>query len=91
MRGLDPTILSHTPKASPTQPIDFSTLTVNQQPDGHVTLSQPDGQVLSCQPGGSFQLRPPGTAGAYELCRINGQTVSYSPDGSIYVFSAPEF
>jgi hypothetical protein len=61
---------------------------VNPQPNGQVTLEYPDGTVISCQPDGTLQSRPNGTAGAYELCNINGNLVVYNPVGVPYFFGA---
>ena len=55
------------------------------QPVGS-TLAQTDGQVLSCQPDGTFQLRPKGTAGAYELVALNGNVAVYNPAGTPFAF-----
>ena len=43
--------------------------------------SQP-GDVLSVTPEGSFQVRPPGTAGPWEVCQISGVTLLYNPEGA---------
>lgn len=58
------------------------------------TLVNPDGTVRSLEPsvpppwqhGGSFgpykwDTRPPGTAGGYEQCAVNGATAAYNPTG----------
>ena len=55
------------------------------QPVGS-TLAQPDGQVLSCQPDGTIELRPKGTAGAYELVALNGNVAVYNPAGAVFAF-----
>lgn len=56
---------------------------LNPQSNGFFTLtiSNTDGAVLSVQPDGSWQTRPAGTAGPYELCGLNGNTLVYCPDG----------
>lgn len=57
-------------------------LKVNDLGDGSSTLSRiTDGQVLSCQPGGSMELRPAGSAGAYERCVVAGGTATFNPTG----------
>jgi hypothetical protein len=61
---------------------------VNNQANGQVTLEFPDGTVMSCQPDGTIQSRPNGTAGAYELCNINGNVIVYNPIGTPYFFGA---
>lgn len=61
---------------------------LNQQADnGTVTVSLTDGTVLSIQPDGSQQTRPAGTAGPWEIARINGNVLIYSPDGNPYAFA----
>lgn len=66
------------------------------QPDGSVTVSildptgilcrNPDrpaivGDVYSMQPDGSMQARPAGTAGPWELARVNGNALAFAPQG----------
>lgn len=62
---------------------------LNPQPNGTVTLTinNTTMEVLSVQPDGSFETRPPGTTGAYEIAYVNGNTLVYCPDGQhVYVF-----
>lgn len=63
--------------------------TINPQPNGQATISNPDGSVVSVQPDGAIESRPAGTAGAYELCTLNGLTVTFQPvsSGPQFVFS----
>lgn len=53
------------------------------------TVNWPHGAttVLSVQPDGSYQTRPQGTAGAYEVCQKSGDKLVFSPrsDGTVYV------
>lgn len=62
---------------------------VNPQPNGQVTISNPGETVVSVQPDGSIENRPKGANGAYELCTLNGLTVTYEPvsGGTQFVFS----
>lgn len=60
--------------------------TLIAQGNGQFTVSLPNGDVLSCQPDGSFQTRPTGTAGVYELCTVNGGYLTFNPDGNPRVF-----
>lgn len=50
-------------------------------------LVNPNGTVRSCQPDGSWEARPPGTAGAYEICMVNGSVVAYTPGSAVYAFA----
>ena len=62
---------------------------VNPQPNGTVTLvaNSTTGAVLSVQPDGSWQTRPAGTAGPYETAGLNGNVLTYCPDGAhIYAY-----
>jgi len=61
--------------------------TLNQQSNGQFTVSLADGKVLSCQPDGHFETRPAGTAGAYELCTVNGGYLTFNPAGTPYTFA----
>lgn len=51
---------------------------------GGVTVSGPDGAVLSVQPGGSYEPRPAGTAGPYEVAQRDGDKLVFCPDGVNY-------
>ena len=53
--------------------------------DGGVTVSNPDGTVLSVQPNGTFETRPGGTAGPYEVAQQSGQDLIFRPAGNIHV------
>lgn len=55
--------------------------------DGGVTISTADGAVLSVQPDGSYQTRPAGTAGPYELAQQAGDKLIYSPDDHVFVIA----
>jgi hypothetical protein len=57
---------------------------LNAQPNGQVTVSYPAGAstVLSIQQDGSIQTRPQGTAGAFELASISGNSLVYAPSGT---------
>ncbi len=57
------------------------------QPNGQFTVGLTDGTVLSCQPDGSFQTRPAGTAGPYELCTVNGGYLTFNPNGVPFTFA----
>ena len=59
----------------------FRVKAVNTQPNGLVTISFADDQVMSVQPGGSVETRPAGTAGVYEVAYLDGQVVTFCPDG----------
>lgn len=63
-------------------------VTLIAQPNGFFTAIRKDGTVDSVQPDGSLQTRPAGTAGAYELCAVTGNTRWYCPDGS-HVYGLP--
>lgn len=52
--------------------------------DGGVVVSLPDGAVLSVQPDGSYEERPAGTAGPYEVAQVSGDKLVYNP-GAFYV------
>lgn len=56
---------------------------LNDVGGGNFTVTYPSNAdtVLSVQPDGSIQTRPHGTAGPYELCRINGGFVAFRPAG----------
>ena len=62
---------------------DFLPGSLNQV-DGGVTVSLPDGSVLSVQPDGSYQTRPAGTAGPYEVARVSGNFLIYTPGDKAY-------
>lgn len=47
-------------------------------PDGSTRPCQ-DGDVLSVQPNGSFQGRPSGTAGPYEVYTLSAKGYVYNP------------
>lgn len=51
--------------------------------DGGTVITNADGTVASMQPDGTFQSRPPGTHGAYELCTLDStnNVVRYNPAG----------
>ena len=53
-------------------------------------LVNENGTVRSCQPDGTWQVRPPGTAGAYEICTVNGAIVAYTPGVAVYAFAFVE-
>lgn len=57
------------------------------QNNGQFTVGLIDGQVLSCQPDGTFQTRPTGTNGPYELCTVNGSFLTYNPAGTPFTFA----
>lgn len=65
---------------------------LNLQPGGFYTLTinGTTGEVLSVQPDGSFQTRPKGTAGPYECCGLNGNSLVYCPDGA-HIYAFPYF
>jgi hypothetical protein len=42
--------------------------------DGGYVVTLPDGTVLSVQPDGSYQTRPAGTAGPWEVCQVDQST-----------------
>ncbi len=46
------------------------------------TLANLDGTVRSCQPDGTWQARPAGTAGPFELRVIDGNVAVYNPTGT---------
>lgn len=53
----------------------------------YVTVTVDDG-VLSVQPDGRIEVRPPGTAGPYELAINAGDRLVYAPhgvDGAVYL------
>lgn len=60
---------------------------LNPQPDGTYTVEYPDGTVFSCQPDGTFQHRPNGTAGPWELFTLNStkDIATFNP-GPVYKF-----
>lgn len=63
--------------------------TINKQGENWVTVSNPDGTVLSVQPDGSYQSRPAGTAGPYELAQFYApDRLVYESAGNFYVVSA---
>lgn len=49
------------------------------------TVSLPSGEVLSVQPDGSYQTRPQGTAGEYEVAQRVGDKLVFTPGGAIHV------
>jgi hypothetical protein len=53
--------------------------------DGGVVVTDPDGNVLSVQPDGSYQTRPAGTAGPYEVAERAGPDLIFRPGGQIHV------
>jgi hypothetical protein len=53
--------------------------------DGGVVVSLPSGEVLSVQPDGSYQTRPAGTAGEYEVAERAGTDLIFRPGGQIHV------
>lgn len=44
------------------------------------TLILPDDTVYSCQPGGADDVRPAGTEGDFEKCRVSGNLATFRPD-----------
>lgn len=58
--------------------------TLNPQAGGlyTLTINGSNGDVLSVQPDGTWQPRPAGTAGPYELCGLNGNSLVYCPVGT---------
>lgn len=55
-------------------------------PAGYFTLVSAAGRVVSVQPNGVVDSRDPGTAGPYEICRLIGDKLIFTP-GVDYVFS----
>lgn len=57
---------------------------INRVTDTLVTVRYPatDTTVISMQPDGRFELRPAGTAGPYELARLESDRLVYAPLGS---------
>jgi hypothetical protein len=55
-------------------------VTVVNVGSGESVLVNADGNVRSWQPGGFWEDRPPGTAGVYERCILDGHVVTYRPD-----------
>jgi hypothetical protein len=53
--------------------------------DGGVVITLPSGEVLSVQPDGSYQARPAGTAGEYEVAERAGTDLIFRPGGQIHV------
>ena len=59
------------------------------RPDSRIESRLPDdsyrnsqqGDVLSRQPGGSWECRPRGTSGAFEVYAANGALAVYCPEG----------
>jgi hypothetical protein len=51
------------------------------------TVSLADGEVLSCQPDGTFQTRPSGTNGPWELCTLSGNYLTFNPAGVPFTFA----
>jgi hypothetical protein len=62
--------------------------TMNPQPDGRVTVTRRNGQVLSVQPDGTFEDRPPGSVGPFEVAIVDGNHLVYCPDG-MTVYAIP--
>lgn len=60
---------------------------INKLSDGFITIINLDGTVLSVQPDGSYQSRPSGTAGPYEIGRVEGDKLVYTPGGVSYVIA----
>ena len=56
---------------------------LNPQANGLVTLTINNAtqEVLSVQPDGTWQTRPKGTAGPFELAAVNGNALVYNPNG----------
>lgn len=53
--------------------------------DGGVVISTASGEVLSVQPDGSYQTRPSGTAGPYEVAERDGKDLIYRSGDQIHV------
>jgi hypothetical protein len=53
--------------------------------DGGVVITLPSGEVLSVQPDGSYQTRPAGTTGEYEVAERAGTDLIFRPGGQIHV------
>lgn len=49
------------------------------------TVALPSGEVLSVQPDGSYQTRPAGTAGPYEVAQRVGDKLVFTPGDAIHV------
>lgn len=51
----------------------------------YATLANLDGLVLSVQPDGSYQTRPAGTAGPWEVAEVAGDKRVYTVNGTTFV------
>lgn len=61
---------------------------LNSQPDGLTTITvSKEGDVLSVAPNGDFDIRPAGSAGAWELCRVSGSIAVFNTDNGPIVFA----
>lgn len=62
---------------------------LNAQPNGLYTLvvDNSTGAVLSVQPDGSWQERPAGTAGPFELCALNGNALVFNPNKQPFAYA----
>lgn len=58
--------------------------------NGNSRLQRGDGRIASVQPEGSVEWRPDGADGPYEWCKVSGQTATYLPASSAYVFCLTE-
>lgn len=64
---------------------------LNDLGNGEYTVNVPGG-VLSCNPpDGHFTVRPVGTDGAYERCKIVGGSLVFAPkyDGPLVAYLVP--
>lgn len=64
---------------------------LNEQPDGTVTVSFTGGSVMSVQPDGTVQVRPAFTHGPYEKAVRDGNLLIFHPVvGGAYAFAFVE-
>jgi len=68
----------------------WALVTVNDIGGGMSTLSHQNGDVVSIEPGGVVSTRPAGTAGPWEVCKIDNGIAVYCGTSECWPFAGRE-